>query len=130
VALNPPFQVRINCIHIALVGNRPLTLPLTDILKTFVDFRVNVIRRRSQFHLAKAETRQHIVQGLLKALASMDAIVELIRRATNAGAAAKGKDDDLVNVVRGFESRWGSGMQYCFWFLTLRMLTEPCKYPQ
>eukprot|EP00242_Pyramimonas_sp_CCMP2087_P018418 CAMPEP_0198201256 /NCGR_PEP_ID=MMETSP1445-20131203/3995_1 /TAXON_ID=36898 /ORGANISM="Pyramimonas sp., Strain CCMP2087" /LENGTH=844 /DNA_ID=CAMNT_0043871471 /DNA_START=191 /DNA_END=2721 /DNA_ORIENTATION=- len=82
-------QVRINCIHIALVGNRPLTLPLTDILKTFVDFRVNVIRRRSQFHLAKAETRQHIVQGLLTALASMDAIVELIRRATNAGAAAK-----------------------------------------
>ena len=68
---------------LALVDGRPKTLPLKDMLRYFVDHRVNVIRRRTQYQLRQARARAHIVEGLLIALAYIDEIIRVIRSSAN-----------------------------------------------
>ena len=65
--------------NVALVGGRPRTLTLKDIIKCFVDFRHEVIVRRTKFDLDKAKAREHIVEGLLKAIDVIDEVVAIIR---------------------------------------------------
>ena len=65
--------------NVALVGGRPRTLSLKDMLKVFVDFRHEVVVRRTRFELAKAKKRAHIVEGLLKAIDVIDDIVAIIK---------------------------------------------------
>ena len=64
-----PLQDTFSVIMLALVDGRPKTLPLKEMLRLFVEHRVNVIRRRTQFQLRQARQRAHIVEGLLIALA-------------------------------------------------------------
>lgn len=64
---------------IALVHGRPKMLNLYDILKHFVDHRIDVVERRTRFELAEAEKRAHILEGLLKALDFIDEIISIIR---------------------------------------------------
>jgi len=64
---------------VALVNGIPQTLSLKGILTEFVAHRVEVVRRRTEFDLAKAEDREHILLGLKKALDHIDAIIKLIR---------------------------------------------------
>ena len=70
-------------IMLALVDGRPEELPLKRMLRLFVDHRVNVIRRRTQFQLRQARQRAHIVEGLLIALAYIDEIIRVIRSSAN-----------------------------------------------
>ena len=72
-------QVTFGAIMLAIVDQRPRYLNLKEIMEYFLRHRRNVIVRRSQFLLAKAEARDHIVQGLLIALDNIDAVVSLIR---------------------------------------------------
>ena len=64
---------------IALVNGRPQMLNLKQIIKYFVEHRMEVVERRTRFDLAKAEERAHILEGLLKALDFIDEIIALIR---------------------------------------------------
>jgi len=66
---------------LALRGGRPQQLTLKEVLKTFIDFREEVIARRTKFELNKARDRAHILVGLAIAVANIDEIVALIRRA-------------------------------------------------
>ncbi len=66
---------------LALVGNKPQLLSLKEFLRVFLDFRQEVVTRRTRHHLQKAEEKAHILQGLLTALAHLDRVIELIRRA-------------------------------------------------
>jgi DNA gyrase subunit A len=75
---------------LALVNGEPQLLTLKDFLKVFLDFRVEVITRRTRYELRKAEERDHILQGLLKALENLDAVIQLIRQAADT-ATAKGE---------------------------------------
>ena len=59
-----PLQDTFSVIMLALVDGRPKTLPLKDLLRLFVEHRVNVIRRRTQYQLRKARKRAHILEGL------------------------------------------------------------------
>ena len=68
---------------LALVDGRPEELPLKRMLRLFIDHRVNVIRRRTQFQLRQARQRAHIVEGLLIALAYIDEIIRVIRSSAN-----------------------------------------------
>ncbi|MEN9524478.1 MAG: hypothetical protein RL536_547 [Candidatus Parcubacteria bacterium] len=68
---------------VALVHGVPQTLSLKSILEEFVDHRIDVIRRRTAFDLAKAEDREHILLGLKKALDHIDEIIKLIRAAAD-----------------------------------------------
>jgi DNA gyrase subunit A len=88
VALNQlfqysPLQDTFSVIMLALVDGRPRTLPLKDFLRLFVEHRINVIRRRTQFQLRQAKSRAHIVEGLLIALAYIDEIIRVIRTSAN-----------------------------------------------
>ena len=65
--------------NIALVNGRPMLLNLKDIIRHFVDHRIDVVTRRTQYDLRKAEERAHILEGLLKALDVIDEVISIIR---------------------------------------------------
>jgi len=68
-----------NVILLALVNNQPRLLNLKQMLECFVEFRQQVVRRRTSFELKKAKARAHIVEGLKIALANLDAVIKAIR---------------------------------------------------
>ena len=72
-------QTTFGIIMLAIVGGRPKVLPLLDILEHFVEFRREVVRRRTEFELRKAEARAHILEGLKIALDHLDRVIALIR---------------------------------------------------
>ncbi len=75
---------------VALVDGVPRTLNLVQILQAYIDHQVEVITRRTEFRLKKARDRAHIVEGLLKALDMIDAIIALIRASEDRAAARTG----------------------------------------
>lgn len=78
-----PIQNNFGANMLAIVNGEPQLLTLKEFLQVFLDFRVEVIIRRTQYELRKAEERDHILQGLLIALDNLDAIIHLIRAAAD-----------------------------------------------
>ncbi|MHC4938373.1 MAG: DNA gyrase subunit A [Planctomycetota bacterium] len=78
-----PLQETFGINAIALVDGKPETLSLERQLECYRDYRMEVIRRRTRFLLAKAEARAHIVEGLLKALDIIDQVIDTIRNSPN-----------------------------------------------
>ena len=78
-----PLQDTFSMIMLALVNGRPRTLPLKELLRLFIEHRVNVIKRRTQFQLRQARQRAHIIEGLLIALVYIDEIIRVIRSSAN-----------------------------------------------
>jgi DNA gyrase subunit A len=91
-----PLQANFGANMLALVDNEPRLLTLGEFLRVFLDFRVEVITRRTRYELRKAEERDHILQGLLIALGRLDEIIALIR-----GAA------DTINAKEGLVENFG-----------------------
>lgn len=75
---------------VALINGRPKQLSLIEILKEFIEFRVEVITRKAQFDLDKAEARLHIVEGLLIAIGDIDKVIKLIKASANTEDAREG----------------------------------------
>lgn len=73
--------------NVALVKGRPRTLSLKDMIANFVEFRHDVIIRRTRFELEKAQKRAHILEGLLKAIDVIDEIIHIIRHSNNVDEA-------------------------------------------
>ena len=73
--------------NVALVKGRPRTLSLKDMIANFVEFRHEVIIRRTKFELEKAQKRAHILEGLLKAIDVIDEIIHIIRHSANVDEA-------------------------------------------
>ena len=73
--------------NVALVNGRPQTLSLKDLIANFVDFRHEVVVRRTKFELDKAQKRAHILEGLLKAIDVIDEIIKIIRHSESVDAA-------------------------------------------
>ncbi len=74
-----PMQSSFGVIMLAIAEGQPRVLNLADALRSFVDHRSEVIRRRSRYQLKKAEDRAHILEGLFKALENIDQVIKLIR---------------------------------------------------
>ena len=72
-------QVTFGVIMLALVGGRPKVLTLREQLREFVEHRAEIVRKRSEFDLRKAEARAHILEGLKIALDKIDAVIKVIR---------------------------------------------------
>jgi DNA gyrase subunit A len=85
-----PMQSTFGAIMLALVDGSPRVLNLAEALKHYVDHQVEVVRRRSEFRLTRARDRAHIVEGLLKALDMLDAVIKLIRGSADVEAARAG----------------------------------------
>jgi DNA gyrase subunit A len=83
-------QETFGMIMLAIVNGQPRTLPLTEALQLFIDHRVNVVRRRTAYDLRKAQERAHILEGFLKALQHLDAIIKLIRTSKTPPEARQG----------------------------------------
>jgi DNA gyrase subunit A len=75
-----PMQLAFNLNMLALVDGQPQTLPLKAVLQHYVDYRRDVIRRRTEFDLRKAQARAHILEGLKIALDNLDAVITTIRQ--------------------------------------------------
>src|SRR6267143_691908 len=75
-------------INLALLDGQPRVLPLKEMLQSFVEYRVEVVRRRTQFDLNKARQREHIVEGLLTAIDHLDDVIRIVRRARDPDDAA------------------------------------------
>ena len=83
------FETVIGCTMLVVDHNRPRTMNLVEVLQAYIDHRLDVILRRTIFDLKKAEARAHILEGLMKALANIDEVVQIIRESrTRADAAA------------------------------------------
>jgi DNA gyrase subunit A len=83
-------QSSFGIIMLAIVGGRPKVLSLVELIENFVEFRREIVRRRTEFELRKAEARRHILEGLKIALDHLDAVITLIRNAKNPGEAREG----------------------------------------
>ena len=85
-----------NAIMLALVDGQPQELPLKDLINHFITHREDVIRRRTEYQLGRARDRAHVVEGLLKALDAIDAIIETIRNSQDVETARN-------NLVQQFD---------------------------
>ena len=85
-----PMESRFGVNIIALVDGVPRTLNLAQALTAYVHHQVEVVRRRSEFRLAKARARAHIVEGLLRCIDQLDAVISLIRTSDDRPAARAG----------------------------------------
>jgi DNA gyrase subunit A len=83
-------QSSFGIIMLAIIGGRPRVLSLVEMIDNFVEFRREVVRRRTEYELRKAEARRHILEGLKIALDHLDAVITLIRQAKNPGEAREG----------------------------------------
>jgi len=84
---NTTLQTTFAVNQLALVDGVPRTLNLAQALGHYIDHQVDVVTRRTQFRLRKAEARAHIVEGLLKAIDMLDAVIATIRNSDDRGAA-------------------------------------------
>ena len=92
VALNKlyrytPLQTTFAINNVALVNNRPEVLNIRQLLKLYIDHRLDVIRRRTRFLLRKCQNRAHILEGLILAVSDIDAIIALIKASPDAPSA-------------------------------------------
>jgi DNA gyrase subunit A len=82
-----PMQSSFGVINLAIVNGQPRVLNLKQMLECFVDFRREVVRRRTEYELRKAKARAHILEGLTKAIDTLDYIVTLIRNSRSVDEA-------------------------------------------
>jgi DNA gyrase subunit A len=82
-------QVTFGCNMLALDKGLPRLMNIKQMISCWVDHRIDVVRRRTRFELNKAEARAHVLEGYLKALDHLDAVVRLIRQSENRDAAKK-----------------------------------------
>jgi DNA gyrase subunit A len=83
-------QTTFGIIMLAIVGGRPQVLSLLEVLDNFIEFRREIVRRRTEYELRKAEARRHILEGLKIALDHLDAVIALIRGSANPAVAREG----------------------------------------
>ncbi len=92
-------QTTFGIINIALVGGVPRTLTLPEMLQAYIAFQKEIVIRRTKFELDKAETRAHILEGLLVALDNLDQIISIIRHAAD-GETARESLIDTFELTR------------------------------
>ena len=83
-------QTGFGIIMLAIVAGRPKVLPLVELIDDFLDFRREVVRRRTEFELRKAAARRHVLEGLKIALDHLDQVIALIRSSKSPGEARGG----------------------------------------
>jgi DNA gyrase subunit A len=82
-----PMEETFGINNVALVDGQPRVLGLRELLQIYVDFRIEVVRRRSEFRRRKRSDRLHLVDGLLVALLNIDEVIQVIRSSDDAAAA-------------------------------------------
>ena len=89
-------ETTFGCTMLVVDHNRPRTMNLVQVLQAYIDHRLEVVLRRTIFDLRKAEARAHILEGLMKALANIDEVVQIIRE-------SRSRADAAANLIARFE---------------------------
>jgi DNA gyrase subunit A len=111
-------QVTYGCNMLALDYGLPRTMNIKQMIVAWIDHRIEVIRRRTQFELAKAEARAHILEGYLKALDVLDEVVRIIRASSNRETARSelmgrfGLTEKQANAVLDLRLYQLTGLEY------------------
>ena len=109
-------QVNFGVIMLSIVNGQPRELGLIDCIKRFIDHRVEVVRRRTEFLLAKAREREHLLLGFQKALQNLDAVIETVRASRNpkeAREALIGVTDFPENArLAAVIARWAPALKH------------------
>lgn len=92
---NSDLQVAYNYNMVAILNHRPVLVGVIPILKAYVDHQKDVITNRSNYELAKANKRQHIVDGLIKMVSVVEQVIKIIRNSTN-------KQNAKENIMQAF----------------------------
>lgn len=92
---NTDLQINYNFNMVAIDDQRPMRVGLKRILTSYLEFQKEIIRRRTQYNLTKAQQRLHIVEGLIKALSILDEVIKTIR-------ASKNRKDAKENLVKEY----------------------------
>lgn len=82
-----PLEESFGINNVCLVDGQPQTLGLLDLLRVFVDFRLDVVRRRTAFRVGKKKDRLHLVEGMLLAIVDIDEVIQIIRTSDEVAAA-------------------------------------------
>lgn len=106
-----PLQTTVSVILLALVGNRPQTLTIKELIHEFVRHRVDVIRRRTEFLLAEARKRKHTVEGLLIAQLDIDQVINTIRSSGSRNQARERLQEIQVPAEMVARALGGEGFQ-------------------
>lgn len=93
---NTDLQISYNYNMVAIHNQTPRVMGLKSLLKAYIDHQKDVVTNRSQYELRKARDRQHVVEGLIKAISILDEVIETIR-------ASKDKKDAKQNLMTKFE---------------------------
>jgi topoisomerase IV subunit A len=93
---NSDLQITYNFNMVAINKKRPVLMGLAELLDAYIDHQKDVVTKRSQYELQKARDRQHIVEGLIKALSILDQVIASIR-------ASKDKRDAKDNLIKKFD---------------------------
>jgi topoisomerase-4 subunit A len=93
---NTDLQTNYNYNMIAIVNKTPTLLNVKDMLDAFINFRKEVILKRSTFNYNQMDNRTHILQGLMKAISILDEVIEVIR-------ASKDKADAKIHLIEAFD---------------------------
>jgi DNA gyrase subunit A len=101
-----PMQSSFGVINLAIVNGQPRVLNLKQMLEAFVDFRREVVRRRTEYEMRKARARAHILEGLKKAIDALDYIIPIIRNASSVDEARAWLTNDLTSVTEAKIGLW------------------------
>ena len=93
---NTELQISYNFNMVSIVHLRPMTLGILPILDAYIEHQQEVITKRTEFDLAHAKERMHIVEGLIKAISILDEVIKTIRKSKN-------KSDAINNLVKEFD---------------------------
>jgi DNA gyrase subunit A len=93
-----PMQTSFGVINLAIVNGQPRVLNLKQMLEAFIEFRREVVRRRTEYDLRKAKARAHILEGLIKAIDALDYIVTLIRNSRSVDEARQWLQGQLATT--------------------------------
>ncbi|ADB58484.1 DNA gyrase/topoisomerase IV subunit A [Archaeoglobus profundus] len=110
-----PLKVTFNVVMLALVNNEPKLLNLKELIAHYVNHRREVVRRKAEYELKKAEERNHIVEGLIRAIEKLDEVINLIKQSDSTKNAKEG----LMKLLRITEKQAEAILQ-----LRLQMLTR------
>ena len=99
----------------------PQNMSLVDLLREFIRHRLKVITRRSQFELARAEARLHVLEFLLKALTNIDEVIDIIRKSQSTETAR-------ANLIKKFKlASSAQAISTCRFAVWLRWGEESCR---
>ena len=93
---NTDLQISYNYNTVAIVNKRPHTLGIIPILDAYINFKKEVVTKKTKFDLAHAEERMHIIDGLMKAISILDEVIATIRKSKN-------KADAVINLVKEYD---------------------------